>query len=1012
MLLRLVMGFWLLAALGSGGRAMADPLAGRQGKRVKAIELRGAEESGLSDAEGRQYIDIRPGDRFSIQAVRRSVKLLYHLGLFGRVWVTSREVEGGLELTFHLASKRRVLMVEFIGCEALDEDELARIGRLQRGEEYDHWKMEAHAADILTLYHNRGYRRARIVAKAQDAERGDLEVRYYIQEGPPTRISRIWFRGQTAFAHARLRGVMDLDRGDVLGERRLEQALERLRSFYYRQRYLEARVTAPKLEPGLQALWEVVPIEIQTGPRVRFRFEGNQVFTGKKLRARLEVEGGVELSRYALRDLTDRIEGLYRRHGYDRVEVTSSVRTDQQRILKEVLFRVEEGPQVTVRSLRFEGNQAFSDEQLRAYVHDAMIDAVVQSGLAQPIDRGDLDPLGGGHPLRGRKRRVRRPQGFLFELVPETMYLREPYVKALDTIEDLYLGHGYLDVSILTPLLSYDATGANLYITVPIREGPQTRVESISFSGNHAIAADELLAVADRLDRYVKPGGPLDQYGVEVLRKELSRTYARQGYLFCRVGQDVLFSDDRSLAEVRYRIDEGPRVLVGRVLVRGNLVTDQKVFDSVLQLRPGEVYSPDKMAASQEGLQLLGVFSATDIKILDPDVVEPVKDVVVHVRERLPHHLALGPGISSAEGVRMGIEYTHRNLFGYALESVNRAKINYQVFYKTPLVDKSLQKRFSELSFLEGLEWQVLSGLHWPRMWFLGKDLAGRLDVVGLRDHAPSFDLTKVSITPGVDFKWTRDLALTLEYELEFIDLECPFREQDEETPCGGSTNRWLRYDEGSLLLGSFRSELSWDRRDNPFNPHSGILVFLRAELATSFTMDQPVFFGKLDGQVTGYIPLSRRTTLALSARAGSIFHLKDDSRTPSHKLFFLGGRNTVRSFSEEDLIPADQDPLCFTIRDKDKCVSAGGNVYVMLKAELRFPLFTELLEGALFFDAGNLWVRPENAVPFDLRPAAGVGLRLSTPIGPLAFDLGFNLMPDEERGEGAVNLHFNVGVF
>ena len=78
-------------------------------------------------------------------------------------------------------------------------------------------------------------------------------------------------------------------------------------------------------------------------------------------------------------------------------------------------------------------------------------------------------------------------------------------------------------------------------------------------------------------------------------------------------------------------------MVVGRVIVRGNVVTRKEVFTNTLTVRNGETFSPAKVAESQEDLFGLGVFSGVDIKMVDPDVIEPQKDVVVTVRERLPH---------------------------------------------------------------------------------------------------------------------------------------------------------------------------------------------------------------------------------------------------------------------------------------------------------------------------------------------------------------------------------------
>jgi outer membrane protein assembly factor BamA len=128
-----------------------------------------------------------------------------------------------------------------------------------------------------------------------------------------------------------------------------------------------------------------------------------------------------------------------------------------------------------------------------------------------------------------------------------------------------------------------------------------------------------------------------------------------------------------------------------------------------------------------------------------------------------------------------------------------------------------------------------------------------------------------------------------------------------------------------------------------------------------------------------------------------------------------------VRGYPEEGLLPADQtnpeDPSSPCVPETDRegeerCISLGGNAYINIKAELRTPLVPGTVEGALFVDAGNLWLDPANFDPFELRPAAGFGLRFVTPIGPVAFDFGFNLDPDEDRREPLWNLHFNIGMF
>ena len=91
-------------------------------------------------------------------------------------------------------------------------------------------------------------------------------------------------------------------------------------------------------------------------------------------------------------------------------------------------------------------------------------------------------------------------------------------------------------------------------------------------------------------------------------------------------------------------------------------------------------------------------------------------------------------------------------------------------------------------------------------------------------------------------------------------------------------------------------------------------------------------------------------------------------------------------------------------------------------RLELRFPI-KEPLESVLFGDAGNLWLDPLDPIrhPSDivLAYSAGTGLRLQTPIGPIAVDYGINLSrllsssSNPRRSyEDFGAFHFAIGLF
>jgi outer membrane protein assembly factor BamA len=90
---------------------------------------------------------------------------------------------------------------------------------------------------------------------------------------------------------------------------------------------------------------------------------------------------------------------------------------------------------------------------------------------------------------------------------------------------------------------------------------------------------------------------------------------------------------------------------------------------------------------------------------------------------------------------------------------------------------------------------------------------------------------------------------------------------------------------------------------------------------------------------------------------------------------------------------------------------SQGGQASVLFRAELRVPM-SKATELGFFADVGNLWYDPTLVDLTKLRTNVGFGLRIITPVGPAAFDIGFNLNPEYRINEPVVAPHFAVGFF
>jgi outer membrane protein insertion porin family len=133
----------------------------------------------------------------------------------------------------------------------------------------------------------------------------------------------------------------------------------------------------------------------------------------------------------------------------------------------------------------------------------------------------------------------------------------------------------------------------------------------------------------------------------------------------------------------------------------------------------------------------------------------------------------------------------------------------------------------------------------------------------------------------------------------------------------------------------------------------------------------------------------------------------------PLQERLYAGGPNSVRGFRQNEMGPAIYIPRDFSITTipgddtlqywranpdsvGDRTVPTGGDNVIVANAEIRLrsPAYPELVQYALFVDAGQVWNRGRagTGVNFaDIRVTPGVGLRVFTPVGPLRVDVGYN---------------------
>jgi outer membrane protein insertion porin family len=908
-------------------------------------------------------IELKPGDPFSRQAVRKGITYLYLEGKFSDIRVDTYPENGGVRLEYTLTPVTIVDSIVLRGNRALADRFVRRdAARGIEGRELREDTFPDIRANIQALYQAEGFYNVRVSFRhepAPDPHRAVLFI--YITEPMRTLIERILFKGNTVFTENELLTVMQNRPGRPLRTNVLiEDDLEAIRKKYADAGY-------PAAAPGPVSMSfrnELAFLEIGgvEGPKVTVSFSGIRKFceqyfpdllyfdpdNGRSdvvmeeqcaahFRDLLLIWSEHDVSDTVIESSMDKIRNVYRDLGYPDVKV--DVKKTEAPGSLDLAFTVQEGQKVTVGEVRVEGNAVFTVKQIR----DMM--ATRESGW-----------------FRSR-------------------HFREDILeKDVDSITDHYVAAGYLAANVKRTF-TRTADGSKAVIDLKITEGGKTLMGNVSFEGNAAITSEELAGVLK-----LKTAAPFSERLLEEDRYRILSLYSAKGYLYTRIEIErkpasaaetagpegksgAIVDTGPEVVPIRYRIVEDRQVTVGKVILRGNVKTRDAVILRELEPRTGEPYNYESLLKSQQRVYRYGYFSLAKFEPVHPNEKEYVKDMLFTVEERPAGAVEFGVGYGTLDKLRGFVEISHRNLWGTA--------------------------RFASLRF-EGSDILKREAFTYQEPWFLGyrylesKFILAWSDSKRINEQTREIYYQTRKKTASYGVERSKDhLKISLTYQLEDVNNYNVLDAAELST---------TKEESGKILISSLNPAVILDERDDPFNPTKGSLHGVNIKEALK-ALGSEVEFTKPTVQSTWYLPAAEHVVLALSGRAGRAWPHHDTLEIPINERFYLGGSTTVRGYIQDSVGPYNFD----TARNR---VPTGGDRMVQFNAEIR--LSASGGSGfVIFTDAGNVWVDKPIRLN-DLRASYGAGFRYHTPVGPLRVDYGQKI--HRQSGESPGELHFSIG--
>ncbi len=654
----------------------------------------------------------------------------------------------------------------------------------------------------------------------------------------------------------------------------------------------------------------------------RIAFEGNKRIDDEAVQQEIRLRPRVVYTRSRVQADVQRIIGIYRRGGRFAARVVPKViQLPQNRV--NLIFEIEEGELTGIRSITFIGNRRFSDSELRGEIEtkETAFWRFLSSGDSYDPDRLTFD-----RELLRRK----------------------------------YLGEGYADFRVVSAIAELASDREAFFITFTIEEGERYKFGKIEI-------ATALRDLDPKVLRQELTFGEGDWYDADVVEQtigKLSDAAGRVGYAFVDVRPRVRRERDKRRINITFNIQEGPRVFVERIEIRGNVRTDDRVVRREFRIVEGDAFNTEHIRQARRNLRNLGFFEQLDIKNV-PGSAPDLTVIEVDVKEQSTGEITFGAGFSSTSGVLGDVTLRERNLVGRGQD----LRLRLQVGQRQQQVD---------LSFTQ------------PH--FLDRNLTAGVDLFSTSRNLQtesSFDRDTIGFRLRAGYKVNEEVSQLWRYTLR----------QDNVTDIDATASLAVRDQEGQSSVSAIGHRLSYDTRDDRFDTRNGVLLSIDNEIAGLGGTER---FVKNEISAMSFLPLSEDFTANTSIGAGYIYSLGGDVRILDR--FFLGG-DDLRGFASSGVGPRD-------IATND---AVGGKWFYSGTLGVSFPLGLPNefgIRGRVFTDFGSLGgtegrfddVRDTGS----LRASFGFGIGWRSPCGPISINIAKPLL--DESFDRTELIHFSFG--
>ena len=617
-----------------------------------------------------------------------------------------------------------------------------------------------------------------------------------------------------------------------------------------------------------------------------------------------------------LSDDIENIKRLYSSAGYNNSKVDIKTREVDNNI--DLIIEISRGEVTKISSINFTGNKILRDRRLR-------------------------DIIASGEDKFWKI--ISRNTKFSENLINLDKRLLTNYYKSL----------GYYDVEISSNSAIINDEG-NVDLIYSIEAGKRYVIKKIGTNIDQVFDKNIFFDLEKSYQKYI--GEFYSPFSITILLKDIDEIIENNNLQFVEHNVEEKLDESKGEIEILFNIFEAKKILVERIDVVGNNITNENVIRSELILDEGDPFTKLKLDKSISNLKARNIFADVEVETKIGSSND-LRNIEIKVEEKPTGEISAGAGVGTSGGN-----------FAFNIRENNWLGEGKQVDFAIDIDEESLSGR---LNFTD------------PNYDFLGNALNVYISSTGNDKPDQGYENTTVTTGISTSFEQYKNVFATLGIDASYDDL----RTFD-------SASESLKKQAGEFSEFSGRYGFKYDKRDRKFMPTSGSVY--------SFNQTLPIVADKrfISNTISasGYKSFSENIIGSSKIYLSAINGIGDDDVRLSKRKNLSQRR--LRGFERGKVGPVDGDD------------HVGGNYAAALNFEVNLPnVFPESTntEVGLFLDFGNLW-----GVDYDssldksneLRSSTGVAASWLSPLGPMTFIFSTNL--SKASTDKTESFSFNLG--